>query len=121
MIDAEIFEKFKDAVYKAGLIEKRPNSRENDFTAKANDIIADYILGGWSHFAYDNFSFCGNEVYYWLPVYYSDFSIFDSDCWSFIKQSDITNEMIEKFCKFFKMNFVITKLYEIEDDVFDDI
>ena len=98
MLSKEELDKFRKTVYEHGLV----NGTEGNsikFNNTAQRIIMKSVITGWVYFIHDHVQ--SNYVHYWMPYFYSVQSIQKKECWKFVKEEDITQEMIDKFYEFF--------------------
>ena len=98
MLSKEELDKFRKTVYEHGLV-KGTEGNSIKFNNTAQRIIMKSIITGWVYFVHDHVQY--NCVHYWMPYFYSVQSIQKKECWKFVKEEDITQEMIDKFYEFF--------------------
>lgn len=117
MLSREELDKFRQRVYEFGLIDETEGNCIR-FEDKAQRIIKKTIITGWAYFVYDHVQY--NYVHYWMPYFYSEKSIQKKECWKFVKEGNLTQEMIDKFYEFFGMttedsSFKLTSEVEFMD------
>ena len=98
MLSREELDKFRKTIYEHGFIDKT-ESNSIMFENKAERIIKKITFTGWVYFVYDQIQ--PGYVHYWMPYFYSEKSIQKKECWKFVKEGNITQEMIDKFYEFF--------------------
>jgi len=98
MLSKEELDKFRKTVYEHGLVNKIEGNNIK-FNNKAQRIIEKITSTGWIYFIFDQIQ--SNYVHYWMPYFYSIQSIQKKECWKFVKEKNITQEMIDKFYEFF--------------------
>ena len=66
----------------------------------------------WTYFKYNDI--IPGQAHYWMPVKYTIRDINDKYCWEFVEESELSEELLEKFCKFFKIDMLFDT-FEIYD------